>query len=269
MRIANRFLSDQKGSFFRAALVLLPAIALLLTFQVSCATDQRSREMAATHLRSGIANIESEQYTMALRELFQARELDPHDPEIHHYLGIAYWSRGLKNEAFQSFSRAAELQPDYSEAWNYLGLIRFEEGRFTEAVDYFNKALNNVLYETPEFALFNLGRAYREEGNYRQALDIFGEALRIHPNRILPLIHDSRGSLLLSLNRKDEALRHFREAVRLAPEFAAFRYSLGRCLLDMGFPVEAVQELRKVIELAPGSDQAADARTILMELSRN
>jgi len=248
------------GSFCAVAVVVF-------LLSAGCATDRHARETADVHLRNGIANIESGQYTTALRELFEARRLNPEDPEIHYYLGLSFWGRGLRDDSFRAFKRATELKPDYSEAYNYLGLIRFEEGRYDEAVVFFRKALDNVLYETPEFALFNTGRAYREKGDYEKALSAFEKALSVRPNRILPVIHENAGKVLLDMNRPDEALAHLRKCVKLAPYVADFRYSLGRVLLARNMRTAAAAELNHAIELAPDSETAARARDLLATIA--
>lgn len=245
---------------------LLAAVAVPLIMTVACATDHRNRELADMHLRTGIASIESGQYTEALRELFEAQRLNPDDPRIQYHLGVSYYARGLRGDAFRAFSRAVELRPDYSEALNYLGLIRFEEKNYPEAISYFQKALTNVLYDTPEFSLFNIGRAWREQKADDKALRYFEEAARVRPNRILPLIHMNMGSLLLALDRPDDALSHLRESVRMAPYVADFRYVLGEAFLAKGMTGDAVREFRQAIDLAPESEIAAKARTILTVL---
>lgn len=248
----------------RWSILAMLAISLIMT--TACATDHRNREMADMHLRTGIASIESGEYTEALRELFEARRLNPDDPRIHYHLGVSYYARGRRGDAFSSFSRAVELRPDYSEAHNYLGLIRFEEENYPAAVAYFHKALENVLYDTPEFPLFNIGRAFREQGAQDTALSYFEDAARVRPNRILPLVLMNMGTLLLAMDRPDDALRHLRESVRLAPFVADFRYALGKAFLAKGMTEEAVAEFRQTINLAPDSQAAAGARTILTVL---
>lgn len=254
------------GFIRRYGLLAMLAVPLIMT--TACVTDHRNREMADMHLRTGIASIESGQFTEALRELFEARRLNPDDPRIHYHLGVSYYARGLRGDAFSAFSRAVELRPDYSEAHNYLGLIRFEEKNYPEAIGYFQKALTNVLYDTPEFSLFNIGRSFREQGAKDKALSYFEDAARVRPNRILPLVLMNMGTLLLAMDRPDDALRHLRESVRLAPFVADFRYALGEAFLAKGMTEEAVGEFRQAIDLAPESQAAAKARTILTVLPR-
>ncbi|MDD5475298.1 MAG: tetratricopeptide repeat protein [Syntrophales bacterium] len=262
--LSKQILLSPERSILRCLLMAAMAVALIIT--VSCATNHRNREMAEMHLRTGIAGIESGEYTEALRELFEAKRLNPDDSRIYYNMGVSYYARGLIKDSSTAFSRAVDLKPDYSEALNYLGLIRFEEGNYQEAIRFFHKALSNVLYDTPEFALYNLGRAWREQGDRDKSLSYFEQAARIRPNRILPVIHMSTGTLLLSLNRHDEALANLRESVRLAPYVVEFRLALGEAYLAKGMRREAAREFRQIIETAPDSDAAARARAILTSL---
>ncbi|MCK9229842.1 MAG: tetratricopeptide repeat protein [Syntrophales bacterium] len=242
---------------------LVAVLVVPLVMASACATDYRNREMAEMHLRTGIASIESGQFTEALRELFEARRLNPDDPRVYYHLGVSYYARGMRGDALSAFIRAVELRPDYSEALNYLGLIRFEEKDYSGAISYFQKALENILYDTPEFSLFNMGRAWREQRADDRALSFFEEAARVRPNRILPLVLMNMGTLLLTMDRPDEALKHLRESVRMAPYVADFRYALGEAFLAKGMTGDAVRELRRAIDLAPESEAATKARTIL------
>jgi Flp pilus assembly protein TadD len=52
------------------------------------------------------------------------------------------------------------------------------------------------------------------------------------------------GSALSRLNRGDEAFRHFREAIRLRPEYAIAHYNLATELYFMGRFGEAWDEVR-------------------------
>lgn len=55
-----------------------------------------------------------------------------------------------------------------------------------------------------------------------------------------PRLHFLRGSILAGIGRPIEALTSFREAVRLAPDFAIARFQLGFFLLTSGEAAEAL-----------------------------
>ena len=58
------------------------------------------------------------------------------------------------------------------------------------------------------------------------------------------------------MGRHDEALAHFESAVRLQPDYAPARISLGTLLLDAGRVEEALQHYRVAIEHSQGSTAA-------------
>jgi tetratricopeptide (TPR) repeat protein len=54
-------------------------------------------------------------------------------------------------------------------------------------------------------------------------------------------------------HRSDKALPQFTEAVRLEPKIVICRYDLGRLLMRLGRPTEAVEQLREAARLTPSS----------------
>lgn len=68
--------------------------------------------------------------------------------------------------------------------------------------------------------------------------------------------HAGMGDWLSGKGRLEEAERHYREAVRLAPAGADYRQALGRHLMRQGRLEEAVVELARAVELNPRSAAA-------------
>lgn len=241
---------------------------MLCCVLASCATDQRAQQMANVHVNTGKASLESGHYTAALKELFEARRLNPQDPRIPYYLGLSYYGKGLPREAAAEFQKAIGMKSDYSEAYNFLGLIYFDEGNYVRAVDCFTNALSNILYETPEFALNNLGRAYFKMGNYEAALARFEEALKIRPNKILPIIHMNTGALLLAMSRVTDAVRHLERSIEIAPYIVEAHYWLGRGYLRSGNKAKAVKEFKTALTLAPQSEFGIKSKDALLSMDR-
>ena len=76
------------------------------------------------------------------------------------------------------------------------------------------------------------GNSALECGNYRVAVKCFREAVRLSPERAL-----LRSSLGMATTREDgleEALEQFREAARLDPFAVSHRFNLGRTLQQLG-----------------------------------
>ena len=246
-------------------------IFLFLIIAVSAVTGCVNHEVAARHLNYGIAYIETGQYTPALKELMEAEKNNPRDPKIHYYLGVCYHGKGLFKEAIVEFKKAIDNKPDYSEAHNYLGLIYTENGQYDEAIGEFRAALANLLYETPSFAMSNLGWAYYKKGDYSAALAQYQEILNRDPNSaILPIVERNVGIVLLAQGKYGQALSHLKTSLELAPQFAADQthYWIGKALVGQGKLKEAESEFQKSIEFSPNSQFAADSTAEIEKLNK-
>ena len=63
-------------------------------------------------------------------------------------------------------------------------------------------------------------------------------------------------NLMLESNRLDEAVEHYREVLRLAPDFADGHYNLGISYLRMNQDEQAIAAFQRAIELAPSHANA-------------
>jgi Flp pilus assembly protein TadD len=61
---------------------------------------------------------------------------------------------------------------------------------------------------------------------------------------------------LVGFGRSDEALAHFKEAVRLEPSNAAAHYGLANCLLKQGQPAAATDQYLNALKTNPGFAEA-------------
>lgn len=242
---------------------------LFLIIALAAVTGCVNIEAANKHLNYGLSYIESGQYTPALKELVEAEKNNPRDPKIHYYIGVCYHAKGLAKEAAAEFREAVSLKPNYSEAHNYLGLIYTEEGRLDDAIAEFRAALANLLYETPSFAMSNLGWAYYKKGDYGAALAQYQEILNRDPNSmILPIVERNIGIVLHAQGRHAQALEHLRKSLELAPDFAPeqTRYWIGKSLAAQGNLKEAQSEFELSIKAAPNSRFAAQSAAELENL---
>ena len=104
----------------------------------------------------------------------------------------------------------------------------------------------------------NLGLALLERGETDQAIEHYREALRIDPNSVLA--HNDLGEALQRLGRDDQAIEQFEAVLRLDPDHAGAHYNLGESLRRQGRLAEAVDEFEKSLRLDPDH---ADAHTNL------
>ena len=250
----------------RRLLMFLSAMCLLIAV-AGCLHSPWEWRQAQTHMKLGVAFLEAKQYHAALKELLVAEELYPQDPKLHYYLGIAYHGKGLPEKAIEQFCATLALDPNYAEASNFLGAVYLEMGRRDEAIASFEQALRNVKYDTPDLALYNIGRAWHAKGDERRALEKYAEALRRQPaSPIAPLIEMAAGEASLAAGEPAAAVAHLRAAISLAPDEAEAYFWLGAAYRQLGKNSEAAAAYAEAIRLAPASELATQARGALSEL---
>ncbi len=78
---------------------------------------------------------------------------------------------------------------------------------------------------------YDLGVQAQQSGVVQGALQEYQEALKLDPN--LPEAHNALGLLLhLSFNRPDDAVRHYKDAIKIRPTFSEVKTNLGNVYLD-------------------------------------
>jgi tetratricopeptide (TPR) repeat protein len=103
-----------------------------------------------------------------------------------------------------------------------------------------------------------LGQALFAEQKNEEAISHYKMAIRLNPN-FASLAHYNLGILLFTdQNNNEEAIFHYKKAITLTPYFANAHYNLGIILLQRGEMKEAVHHLRETVRLRPGLVKARD-----------
>lgn len=168
-------------------------------------------ESWSTHYNLGLAYLNSKQSELALRELEEAKRLNPAEATIYNNLALAQAALGDLHGAIANSKEALALDPTTIEAHNNLGAFLYAQGSYSAASSEF--AL--VLMRDPESvsAHFNLGRTFAAMNNHVQAIREFESLLAGAPNDI-----EARYQLGLSfaaVNQKEKAMDQFDRAARM------------------------------------------------------
>lgn len=110
------------------------------------------------------------------------------------------------------------------------------------------------------------GVALADKGLTDEAIREYKEAIRIRPE--YADAHFNLGVDLKSKGLIDDAIREYKEAIRIDPEDAKGHYGLGDALAYKGKDKEAIEALRGFIEYAPSQDerQILIARDLIREI---
>jgi tetratricopeptide (TPR) repeat protein/SAM-dependent methyltransferase len=111
-------------------------------------------------------------------------------------------------------------------------------------------------------ALHLLGVAAHQKSNHPAGVQLIREA--IARNGGSALYHSNLGACYRALNRTDEAIAAFREAVRLQPQFVGARYNLAMALEAAGSLNEALGAYDEVLRIDPRCVDALNNRGALL-----
>jgi tetratricopeptide (TPR) repeat protein len=234
-------------------------IGLLLLFLAACAgSNELKKQQARAARKVGEVHLRQGNYTAALRELLKAEDLYPKDHILQYDLGIAYSKKERLDLAIKHFKKAIRLKPDFAPAINNLGTAYYDSGDYDAAIACFKKVSEDLLYATPHFAYYNLGRAYFMKKEYAKSEAYFLNALDVEPRFIEPLVE--LGRTYMALGRNPEALAAFKSAVEQSPDFARAHFYLAEVYRLSGNFSKARESYNKVIVLVPKSPLAKEAQ---------
>jgi type IV pilus assembly protein PilF len=239
-------------------LVLLFALLLPLV-SLSCAgtaelkaTDQREGEI---HMKLGSNYLSKGNVELALFELTKASRLIPKEPDVHFALGTVHLLREEPELAMEEFQKTIDLNKKHANAYNNLGYAYLKLGRWDEAIESCLKALDEVIYDTPERAMTIIGWAYYKKGESARALEMLKRALNIKDNQ--PDTENRIATIYLDEGRFDKAKIILQDLAKRLPKFASARLNLGIVYYKEKDFVAARREFNAVVDLVNRESEEA------------
>jgi len=176
-------------------------------------------------------------------------------PEIERTLAFLDLATGDLDAAEQRFEALEDGGPGRLESFYYRGQIAERRGD-AEAARHLYVRVSSGPYLVPA-RLAHAGSLARA-GATGQALDDLTRFATDHPAEALDVL-ESRAQLLLALERPDEALALYDEALRKRPAWISVLLSRGALHEQQGQLREALEDLRRAVEIAPGDALALNA----------
>ena len=236
------------------------SLSIFLIFCIaSCATNIEMRKKQAEASRNlGEAYMQQRDFSSALRELLKAEKLYSKDHYLQNDLGLAYMAKGRLDLAIKHLKKAVKLKPDYAPARNNLGTAYLARKEWDMAIICFKEIIDDVLYATPHYPLTNLGWAYYNKQEYGFAEKYYRDALKLEPNFIIAL--RGLGRTYIAMGRAADSVATLEKAVENYPRSAESYFYLAKAYLLSREYKRAISAYNKVIELAPDSTLALEAK---------
>ena len=267
MRLSQVRHSPRRSIQLKRLIRWLPTYLMLSLIVVvtGCAGDKAiKRQQSLNERQKGERLLGAGDTTRALQKFLKALELNPDDPYLHYDLALVYEKKGIPDKAEFHIKEAIRLDPDYSDAYNLQGVLYFRTGSVDLAIESYKKALSNELYLNPQSSHFNLGVAYLSRKQYHKAVKHFEEAIRVAPDYVEAYVNLGRAYEGLHMYR--QAKRSYEKAVELLPSSYQTNFYLGKLLYQTGERSAAAKAFKEVVRLAPDSDLAGEAQRYLKAL---
>lgn len=188
-------------------------------------------DSAMAHALLALCLLERDRHREATDEAQRAVHQEPDLPFAHYCLARVHLDCNRTDEAQASLEETLRLDPDQVNAWGLLATIYLQKKRWPQMLETAERGLaiepddercNNLR----AMALFNLGR--RDEAG--ATID---STLSKHPESAFA--HANMGWTSLQLRQPNEAMEHFRQALRLDPEMEWARAGIVEALKAKNF----------------------------------
>ena len=161
----------------------------------------------------------------------------PRDPLAHEQMGQAYNGFGMFAGAEAEYLRALELDPKNADFNNRLAINYDEWGKTAKSVEYYQKAIE---LKPNHVLYFSLGSAYEKLGKFDDAAKAYQESIRIKPTFTYALYN--LAVLDSKQDRPQEAIELLRKVVELEPKNIFAQHALGMLYVRTGEKTGAMQQ---------------------------
>ncbi|TWT78527.1 lipoprotein NlpI [Posidoniimonas polymericola] len=192
----------------------------------------------------------------ALADVEKAIEIDAENPSIFQLKALLLISEEKLDEAMESFDKAAELAPEDITSYQLRSQLFEKMGDPEKALAQIDKAIE-LKPDSAGARLLKVNLLIKAE-RLDDALAAVDELLELRPGLVQGLM--IRAQLLEGLERHDEALAVLEKLAEALPEQPEVHLQLAAHYMDNQQPTRAIEELTKVLDVAPDNQVALRLR---------
>ena len=155
-------------------------LLMTLLLQACVAVDPRpsqGEKASAVNVQLGIGYLQQNNLELANRKLTKALRQDPKSASAHNAYAILQDRLNQLELAEYHYKKATKLDRNDSQAANNYGTFLCKNGRERESEKYFLQALDNPLYNTPEYAYTNAAVCLLKVDQVKSAREYLRKAL--------------------------------------------------------------------------------------------
>jgi len=190
----------------------------------------------------------------------------PFISQVYEFYGVRYAKKADYDTATKYFQEALRWNPYFGMMYYNLGQIISRKGIYAPAIENFEKAGKYMDHpDLPE----RLAYLYLKKGQQDKAIAKLKQAISYqkHEKSMIPLYIDL-GNNYMRIGRYKPAEIVFKNALKIDPDFINAHYGLAGVYFNQNKIEEVLVELEKVIELAPDSQMAKNARELIQKITQ-
>ena len=202
------------------------------------------------------------QYGAALRQLGGAKSSGSTSADNENLRGLALLMSGQAKASLAAFDKALALQPHLVEARFNRGIAQLQLGNHAAASAEFENVVKNEETRLRASAAYHNALALDRAGKAKEAEAWLDRAVAIDPSLDAALLY--AGALRERRGALEDAAKNYLAYLKRHPDAPVAMLRLGIAANRAGRNDVAVAYLRKVIEKAPESREATEARKFLV-----
>lgn len=219
---------------------------------------------ARARMYEAMLNVQDKQYDAAIPKLEAVIAEDPTLLEAWSTLGWAYWSLGRHKDAAELWQRLVNIAPSEPMGYNLMAQVAVHDGNLARAEELYAKSLqlNPDQYEMR----ISLARVLLWSGKTEQASKDLRRLLDADPDR-LDVEIDLAWAMYANEEYEDvlEIWNHINEVV---PDQPGYMLARAQILLLIGSLTEAESEARRILEIEPDNQGALNLLANLAKRAR-
>ena len=210
---------------------------------------------AATWMSYGNQLWRYERYAEAIDALEQSVTLDFRLDQAYYTMGLVYWDQDEDQQAIEYLKQATQFDPDVASYWYLLssayGAIKDDGVGLVTSLDRQIFALEKAIAaDSQDFVLYmELGVLMRSLQRYEEAIAAFDNAIRLNPSH--PLAYNDRAITYTISRQYEKALADYTTAISINPQFARALNNRGSTYDYMEQYENALADFNQAILISP------------------
>ncbi|MFM2064253.1 MAG: hypothetical protein RLZZ507_3924 [Cyanobacteriota bacterium] len=202
-------------------------------------------------LNYGITLWRIRDYDNAINIMSKAISKDPNLWQANYNISLIKFSLQQYNDALKYINKAIEKQDNFYRLYWLKAKILDESKEYTNALHTLNRGIEEAKkQEKEEFYIYNFrGDIFYKLNRYNEAIADYSQAITLNPQ--YAVAYDSRGVVYGQQGNLDQAIQDFNAAINISPQFTEAYINRGAAYGQQGKINLAIVNFNQAISISP------------------